>query len=66
MALPLVTNIGSRGRRRRYLMGAAGLAVALIVAAGLLFFGVARGARLMLFQPLFVAALGFFQARGGT
>jgi uncharacterized membrane protein (UPF0136 family) len=66
MALPLVTNIGSRGRRRRYLMGAAGLAVALMVAAALLFFGVARGARLAVFLPLFVGALGFFQARGGT
>ena len=66
MTLPLVTNIGSRGWHRRYLIGAAGLAVALIVAAGLVFFGVARGARLVLFLPLFVGALGFFQARGGT
>ena len=66
MALPLVTNLGSRGRRRRYLMGAAGLALTLLLAAGLVLFGAARGARLVLFLPLLVAALGFFQARNGT
>ena len=66
MALPLVTNIGSRGRRRRALMGAAGLALTLLLAAGLLLFGVARGARLVLFAPLLVAALGFLQAREST
>ena len=66
MALPLVTNIGSRGRRRRYLMGAAGLLLALLVAAGLELAGVGRGARLVLFVPLFVAALGALQGRAGT
>jgi len=66
MALPLVTNIGSRGRRRRYLMGAAGLAFTVLVAVALVAFGVARGARLVLFVPLFVAALGFRQGRTGT
>src|SRR5881296_40383 len=66
MALPLVTNLGSRGRRRRYLMGAAGLALTLLLAAGLVLIGAPRGARLVLFLPVFVAALGFFQARGGT
>jgi len=66
MALPLVTNIGSRGRRRRYLMGAVGLALTLLLAAGLVLFGAPRGARLVLFPPLLVAALGFFQGRGGT
>ena len=66
MALPLVTNLGSRGRRRRYLMGAAGLALTLLLAAGLVLIGAPRGARLVLFLPVFGAALGFFQARGGT
>jgi len=66
MALPLVTNIGSRGRRRRYLMGAAGLAVTVLTAAAFAYFGIARGARLVLFLPLFVAALGFLQGYGGT
>src|SRR5207247_10255370 len=66
MALPLVTNLGSRGRRRRYLMGAAGLALTLLLAAGFVLFGAPRGARLVLFLPVFGPALGFFQARGGT
>jgi hypothetical protein len=66
MALPLVTNIGARGRRRRALMGAAGVALALLLTAGLLGFDVARGARLVLFVPLLVAALGFLQARSAT
>jgi len=66
MALPLVTNIGSRGRRRRYLLGAAGLALTVLLAAAFAAFGIARGARLVLFLPLFIAALGFMQARGGT
>jgi len=63
---PLVTNIGSRGRRRRYLMGVAGLAVTVVTAAAFAYFGIARGARLILFAPLFIAALGFLQGWGGT
>ena len=47
-------------------MGAAGLAVTVVLAAGFVVFGVARGARLVLFVPLLVAALGFLQAHGGT
>ena len=66
MAPSLVTNLGSRGRRRRYLMGAAGLVLTLLLAAAFVVFGVARGARLMLVVPLFVAALGFIQGRTGT
>lgn len=66
MALPLVTNIGSHGRRRRYLMGVAGVAVTVLAAAGFAYFGIARGARLILFVPLFVGALGFLQGYGGT
>ena len=66
MALQLVTNIGSRGRRRRYLMGAAGLAFTVLVAVALVAFGVPRGARLVLFVPLFAAALGFRQGHTGT
>jgi hypothetical protein len=66
MALPLVTNLESRGRRRRSLMGMAALALTLLLAAGFAFFGVARGPRLVLFVPLFVAALGFLQAHAAT
>ena len=66
MTLSLVTNLGSRGRRLRYLMGAAGLVLTLLLAAAFVVFGVARGARLVLFVPLFVAALGLIQGRTGT
>jgi len=66
MAVPLVTNLESRGRRRRSLMGVAGLALTLVLAAGFELFGLARGARLVLFVPLLVAALGFLQAHGST
>ena len=66
MAIPLVTNLGPIGRRRRYLMGACALAVALLLAGGLVLAGAPRGARLLLLVPLFFAALGFLQARGGT
>jgi hypothetical protein len=66
MALPLVTNLEARGRRRRSLMGVAALALTLLLAAGFTLFGVARGARLLLFVPLFAAALGFLQAHTAT
>jgi hypothetical protein len=66
MALPLVTNLESRGRHRRYLMGAAGAALTLLAAVAFAVFPVARGARLVLFVPLFIAALGFLQGHGGT
>lgn len=66
MTPPLVTNLGSRGRRQRYVVGAAGLALTVLLAAALFGFGVARGARLVLFVPLLIAALGFMQARGAT
>jgi hypothetical protein len=66
MPLPLVTNLESRGRRRRFLIGVAGLALTLLLAAGFARFGVARGARLVLFVPLLIAALGFLQAQAAT
>ena len=66
MAVPLVTNLESRGRRRRSLMGLAGLALTILLAAGFARFGIARGARLVFFVPLLVAALGFLQAHAAT
>jgi len=66
MAMPLVTNLESRGRRRRFLIGVAGVAVAVLLTAGFARFGVARGARLVLFVPLLVATLGFLQANAAT
>jgi hypothetical protein len=66
MALPLVTNLESRGRRRRSLMGVAGSALTLLLAAGFALFGIGRGARLVLFVPLLIATLGFLQAHSAT
>ena len=66
MALPVVTNIGSRGRRRRYLVAAAGLGAGLLLAGGFVGLGMARGARLLVLLPFFVGALGLFQALAGT
>ena len=66
MAAPLVTNIGSRSRRLRSLMGVVGIAVTVLLGVAFTVFDVARGARLIFFIPLLVAALGFLQARGGT
>lgn len=59
-------NIGPKGRRRRALVG---LAMALVVAAGLILF--ARNdfpiyARLIFLLPLFLGGLGVFQAQAGT
>jgi hypothetical protein len=66
MAIAPVTNIGAIGRRRRYVIGGVALAVALALAGGFALGGVPRGARLVLFLPFFLAALGFLQAHGGT
>jgi hypothetical protein len=66
MAVPLVTNIGSGGRRRRYVIGAVALGVGLAATVALVAFGVARGARLLVFVPFFLGMLGLLQARGGT
>ena len=66
MAIALVTNIGSSGRQRRYLIGGAALGLALITLVAFWLVGVPRGARLVLLLPLLVGALGFLQAQGGT
>lgn len=62
----LATNIEAAGRRRRYAIGGAAIAVALAAAAVMLLRGVDTGWRVLLFLPFWLAALGFFQARGGT
>lgn len=61
-----VANIGPRERKRRlrFGLGAGGLS---LIAAVLLIAGAASpGWRLTLFVPLFLAALGYFQARDRT
>jgi len=61
-----MTNIGPRGQQRRLTLGIMVL-VATALAAGVLFgIGAPRGWRLVLFPPLWIAALGIFQARAKT
>jgi hypothetical protein len=62
----IARNIGPGGRRQRVLGGVALLTVAVIGAVLLVVGGVARGARLALFVPLFGAAVGLLQARDHT
>jgi len=64
-ALP-VANIGPRGRRRRFGLGLIALGSGAILAAALMAVAVPRGWRLVVFLPLWVAALGVFQARDKT
>jgi hypothetical protein len=59
-------NIGPHERRSRLLFGAGGLAVAVVLGIALVAAGASRPWRLALFLPLWLAALGFFQARGRT
>ena len=59
-------NIGPRGQQRRLRLGIVVL-VATALLAGVLFgVGAPRAWRLVLFLPLWIAALGIFQARAGT
>lgn len=62
----LASNIGPGGRRRRYVIGAVCLLVAVVGVAALAATGAARGFRFWLLLPFWGAALGIFQARGGT
>lgn len=59
-------NIGPRQIRRRRKMGIVAAAVAVAALALLLYVEAPRVARLILFAPLWLAALGFLQAREKT
>ena len=61
-----VANIGPGERRKRRMFGFIGLAFSLAVGAALIWGHVAPVWRLLLFVPLFAAALGFFQDLGHT
>jgi len=62
----MMSNIGPRGQQRRLRLGIMAL-VATALLAGVLFgLGAPRAWRLGLLPPLWIAALGFFQARGKT
>jgi hypothetical protein len=61
-----VANIGPRELRRRLLVGLAFFAVSVAIAAALMASHLHPAWRLALVFPLFVAALGVFQAIGKT
>jgi hypothetical protein len=64
--MPLAANIGWSGRRRRYLMGAASLALGFALAAALIIGAAPLGARFLVFVPFAFGALGVLQAQGHT
>jgi hypothetical protein len=61
-----IANIGSRERRKRLTFGIATLVASIVISFLFVFYGVRSVFRLPLFVPLFVGALGFFQARDRT
>jgi hypothetical protein len=65
-SLACIANIGPRERRKRLVFGIAALAVSVVISFLFVFTGVRPVFRLPLFIPLFVGALGFFQARDRT
>jgi hypothetical protein len=64
--MPLASNIGWSGRRRRYILAGSGLALGLVLAAALVLGGAPQGARFLVFLPFAFGALGILQARGHT
>jgi hypothetical protein len=64
--MPLATNIGWSGRRRRYVIGAVAVAAGLALAASLVLGGAPLGARFLVFAPFALGALGLLQAHGHT
>jgi hypothetical protein len=61
-----IANIGPQERRKRLVFGIAVLAVSVIISFLFVLNGVQPVLRLPLFIPLFVGALGFYQARDRT
>jgi fatty acid desaturase len=62
----MAANIGARERRKRLAIGIAAFGASLALAAGLFATDQPRWWRLVLFVPLWGAALGVFQARDKT
>jgi hypothetical protein len=62
----MIPNIGPRGQERRLRFGLIALGAAFILAMALLMLGVPRGWRVVVFVPLWIGALGVFQARAKT
>jgi hypothetical protein len=59
-------NIGPKERRKRLRMGVAVLAISVGIWMALIAVGANRWWRIILFLPLWMGALGFFQAREKT
>ncbi|PYM23892.1 MAG: hypothetical protein DMD78_10640 [Candidatus Rokuibacteriota bacterium] len=62
----IARNLGVSGRRQRLLMGVAFMAIAVVGAALLVASGLPRGARVALFLPFYVGAVGLWQYRDHT
>jgi hypothetical protein len=61
-----IPNIGVRERKKRLTFGLVALGVSVVLAGALLGRGASRLSRLTLLLPLWMASLGYFQARGKT
>jgi hypothetical protein len=59
-------NIGPRERRKRRVMGIAGLALGALLAFALVVLGAPRPWRAVIFFPIWIAALGLLQTREQT
>jgi hypothetical protein len=64
--MPVAANIGAGGRRRRYILGAVGLAVGAGLAVVLVLGDAPLGTRFLVFFPFAFGALGILQAQGHT
>lgn len=64
--MPVARNIGTTGQHRRYLIGGVALVVGVALATALVVFDAPQGARLLVFLPFAIGALGILQARGQT
>src|SRR4051812_12964850 len=61
-----LSNIGPREIRKRRILGVVALGAGAALAFGLFAMGAPRLYRLTIFFPIWIAALGLFQAREGT
>jgi hypothetical protein len=61
-----LANIGPRGQHQRLRFGLQALALGVVLGAVLILTGVPRPWRVTVALPLFVAALGYFQAHDKT
>jgi fatty acid desaturase len=62
----IAENIGGGERRQRFVMGMTALIAGAALAFALVVWGAPRWWRAAIFLPIWIAALGFFQAREKT